>query len=221
MEVTQEAAEYSSPMDRYSPIDCAVFGAGGHGVVLMDILEAAGAHSLTGFVDDAVKKGGTVEGYPVLGGEGDLSLLREQGLRNIIVAIGDNRVRQEKIGLVLSLGFTLINAVHPRATVSPRAELGRGVAIMAGAVVNPASVLEDGAIVNTCASVDHHNRIGSCVHIAPGSHLGGEVTVGERTLIGIGATVLRGVRIGKDCLVTCGSVVTKDLDDGQSVKGRG
>ena len=57
------------------------------------------------------------------------------------------------------------------------------------------------------------NVIGDHAHIAPGVHLGGDVTIGEGTLIGIGAVVMPQRRVGAWCTVGAGAVVTRDLPD--------
>jgi len=59
--------------------------------------------------------------------------------------------------------------------------------------------------------VDHHNTVGDHVHIAPGAHLGGEVTVEEGAMVGIGAVILPGVKVGAWSVVGAGAVVLKDV----------
>ena len=46
-------------------------------------------------------------------------------------------------------------------------------------------------------------------------------TIGDESLIGIGAIVLNGVRIGKNCLIGAGSLVTegKEFPDGSMILG--
>ena len=46
-------------------------------------------------------------------------------------------------------------------------------------------------------------------------------TIGENSLIGMGATVLNGARIGKNCLIGAGALITegKELPDGSLVMG--
>jgi carbonic anhydrase/acetyltransferase-like protein (isoleucine patch superfamily) len=46
-------------------------------------------------------------------------------------------------------------------------------------------------------------------------------TIGDESLIGIGAVVLNGVKIGKNCLVGAGSLVTegKEFPDGSMIMG--
>jgi UDP-perosamine 4-acetyltransferase len=95
--------------------------------------------------------------------------------------------------------------------ISPTARLGRGIAIMAGAVLNAETVVEDFAVINTRASVDHDGRIGLAAHIAPGCSLAGCVSVGERAFLGAGVTVIPNRTIGADIQVGAGACVVSDL----------
>lgn len=64
-------------------------------------------------------------------------------------------------------------------------------------------------------------RIGANCTVGHGAILHG-CTVGEGSLIGMGATVMNGARIGKGCIVAAGSLVVegKDIPDGTMVMGR-
>lgn len=195
-----------------------VVGGGGHAKVVIEILLAAGWR-VEGYTD--ARPGDAFAGVPWLGGDGTLPALLARGVRHAHVALGDNALRDRLLAEVEALGFTPGNAVHPGAVVSPTAVLGRGVALMAGAILNAAVSLGDGSIVNTGATVDHDGRIGRAVHIAPGSHLAGTVTVADGALIGVGSIVGRGrpLRIGRNAVVGSGSVVIEDVPDGTTVAG--
>lgn len=45
------------------------------------------------------------------------------------------------------------------------------------------------------------------------------VEIGERTFVGVGATILPGVTIGSDCIIGAGSIVSKDIPDGSLAVG--
>ena len=60
------------------------------------------------------------------------------------------------------------------------------------------SVADFGVIINTSAFVDHDCVLADGVHISPGVHLAGGVTIGERSWIGIGASVRQLVSVGAD-----------------------
>lgn len=45
------------------------------------------------------------------------------------------------------------------------------------------------------------------------------VEIGERTFVGVGATILPGVKIGSDCIIGAKTVVSKDIPDGSVAVG--
>src|SRR4051794_22410850 len=107
-------------------MDIVIVGAGGHGKVVLDILTAMDQHRIVGFLDaDATLTDSQVGGVKVIGQVNLLPRLRHQKIRGAIIAIGDNRVRASYARLVTDAKLELINAIHPSATVSPTASLGR------------------------------------------------------------------------------------------------
>ena len=140
--------------------------------MIIDILEQRDELRIAGCTS-AMRGTEEVLGYPVLGTDDCLPGLFSSGVRSAIVAIGDNRLRLDKLCRLRDTGFELVSAISPDAIVSPRATLGRGVSVMPGAVINVAAGLEDGVIANTGATIDHDCAIGECAHIAPGVNLAG------------------------------------------------
>jgi acetyltransferase-like isoleucine patch superfamily enzyme len=53
----------------------------------------------------------------------------------------------------------------------------------------------------------------------PSLDLAAPISVGENTFIGTQAAIMKGVRIGRNCIVGAFSVVTRDVPDGQIVAG--
>lgn len=201
-----------------------IVGAGGHALVVADILasaRASDAHGresvLVGFVDDADDRQGTViMGVPVYGRIDDLARAAHDA---VIVAIGDNHVRARVFDTLRARGESFIAAIHPSAIVGSGVRIGDGAMLSPGVIIGPDSVIGDDVILNTGCSVDHHNVIDAHAHIAPGVHLGGEVHIGARTLVGIGATVIPGRTIGEDAIVGAGAVVTQDIPPGARAIG--
>ncbi|RMG37986.1 MAG: acetyltransferase [Methanobacteriota archaeon] len=198
-----------------------ILGAGGHGLVVADILlrMAQTGHeiSVAGFLDDSPELASrNFLGIPVLGPFSALSRLPHDA---VIVALGDNPVRRETFLRLGTASESFINAVHPSAVLAPDVRLGQGNMICAGVVVNPATRIADDCILNTGCTIDHHNVIGSHVHVAPGVHTGGGVILEEGALIGIGATIMPGKRVGREAIVGAGAVVTKDVPAGATIVG--
>jgi sugar O-acyltransferase (sialic acid O-acetyltransferase NeuD family) len=186
-----------------------LLGAGGHAKVVLDAL------LLTGFVradidvaDDSVAlHGRDFVGAPVL-------QPADCAGQRFHVTIGVPRARERVFQRLQAAGRLPLNVVHPKASVSPLAALGRAVFVAAQAVVGPAARLGDSVIVNHGAVVDHDCVVGAFSHIAPNATLGGNVRIGRRVLVGAGATILPGVEVGDDSIIGAGAVVTGTVGAG-------
>jgi len=187
-----------------------VIGAGGHAKVVIELIRAQGRYDVVGCTDREPHRRDVV-GAPILGSDDVLPALYAKGIRHCFVALGDNALRRKVATQVAALGFELVNAISPKAIVSPTACLGRGVAVMAGAVINTDATVGDLAIVNTRASIDHDCQIGEAAHVAPGAALAGDVHVGRLAFVGAGATVIPGVSVGESTVIGAGATVISNL----------
>jgi len=190
-------------------------GAGGHAKVVIEILRSHKSYELIGLLDPRPElQGKSVLGVPVLGDDNLLPALKREGICHFFVglgSVGDTRPRRRLYELALQHGMKPVDAVHPQAVISPSADLGEGVTIMAGAVINACSRLGANVIVNTGAIVEHDCVIGDHVHIATGAQLASTVRVSAGTHIGAGATVRQCITIGEGAIVGAGAVVVKDV----------
>lgn len=187
----------------------AVFGAGGHGKVVVDAIERNAGLEVACVADDSPQPGATLLGHVVAGGRETL-LSRRDVIDGVIVAIGDNRVRMEVARWLVVQGFELQSVVHPAAAVAPSAMIGVGTLVMPGAVVNAEARIGDNAIINTGAIVEHDCEVDAGAHVAPGAVLCGGACVGAGTLVGAGAVVLPGVKVGAALLIKAGTVVARN-----------
>ena len=78
--------------------------------------------------------------------------------------------------------------------------------------------VQDNAVLHTGPGLDV--KVGKGVSIGHGAIVHG-CTVGDNTLIGMGAIVLNGAKIGSDCIVGAGALVTGKMDapDGSMILG--
>ncbi|HPF40601.1 MAG TPA: acetyltransferase [Phycisphaerae bacterium] len=197
-----------------------IFGAGGHGRVVLDILAQAQSYTPIGFLDNNVQlHDRRVDGLKVLGGVAHAAELYAKGVRRAIIAIGDNGVRRDIARRVEALGFELVSAIHPSARLATNVTLGKGLVIAAGALVCAHAQIGDYAILNTGCIIDHESMIGMAVHICPGVRLAGHVVAESGAFVGIGATVIQNVRIGFEAIVGAGAVVVKDVEPMTTVVG--
>lgn len=194
-----------------------IFGAGGHGRVVLDILIESGAGNILGFIDDDKSKAGEkIRGFSVLG---DFTYLANKKSACIALGIGNNIIRERIFTKAKGMDIPVISAVHPKAIVSRDVNIGQGVVIMPGAVINSGTALEDGVVVNTGASVDHDSYLNRFCQIWPGAHLAGTVRVGEFSYVGTGASVIQNINIGKNVMIGAGTVIIKDVPDNVTIAG--
>ena len=192
-----------------------IYGASGHGKVVADILLSNVNVNLVGFVDDRKElTGTTVLGLPVLGNGEWLGRKAARSRAAVALGVGDNRTRQLLAERCLGWGIEIITTIHPTASVSRSARLGRGTVVMASAVINPDARIGLGVIVNTCAVVEHDVVIEDYAHISPNATMGGGSCLGAFSHLGLGASVLPCVVIGSSTVVGAGAVVVKNLPDG-------
>jgi len=188
-----------------------IYGAGGHGKVVADIVERQAQYRIVGFVDDNSQLWGKeLLGYKVLGG---LPILVSQGLARhpIVIAIGDNRARKRLVLELTAIGCTFTSVIHPSAQIASNVQVGLGAMVMANVAINPDAKIGAHVIVNTGAVVEHDCVIHDFVHISPAAVLAGNVVVKEGSHIGMGCSILPGVQIGAYSIVGAGAVVTKNI----------
>ncbi len=109
------------------------------------------------------------------------------------------------------------------ARVSGDVTLGREVNIWYNAVLrgdDGAIVVGEGTNIQDCAVLHEETTVGRGCTIGHGAIVHG-CTVGDNTLVGMGAIILNGARIGSNCIVGAGALVTGKMDapDGMMILG--
>ena len=184
-----------------------IFGKGGHAKVVIDIIEKLEGHIVKGILDRDSSEGESFLGYPVY----SESAFDKLDIKNAVVGIGSGKIRK---GIMENRkDLTFCSLIHPAAQIGRDVVIEDGVVVMAGAVVNPCSVLKKGCLVNTSASIDHDCFIGEYSSISPGATLGGAVKIGQLASVGIGSSVIQLIEVGDEAVVGAGSVVLKNIPD--------
>lgn len=74
------------------PIDVLVYGGGGHGKMVIEILRGMAQYRIAGLIDDGLTPGSSVAGVPVLGGSASLPELYARGIHtafNAVAGVGN------------------------------------------------------------------------------------------------------------------------------------
>ncbi len=117
--------------------------------------------------------------------------------------------------------------VADSAQVMGNVELAENTSIWFGAVIRgDTEIIRIGRGTNIQDASVLHADIGKPLSVGENVTVGHQVmlhgcTIGDGSLIGIGAVVLNGARIGKGCIVGAGSLVTegKEFPDGSMIMG--
>lgn len=194
-----------------------IIGAGGFGREVAWLIERINSEEkepiweIQGFLDDDAEKHGKAEdGYPVLGGCSFLENCKEEVWA--VCAIGAAAARKkviEKLAKYENIRFAVL--LDPQAVVSPLVSIGEGSIVCAGAVVTVDITIGRHVIVSMDCTIGHDAVLEDYVTLYPSANISGCVVVGQGVEVGVGSQVIQGRRIGQNTIVGAGAVVIRDL----------
>ncbi len=207
-------SEMTAPWDSTALL---VYGGGGHGKALIDLVRATGAYRLVGIVDDMLPLGAQVMGLPVLGGAEVLPEWYAQGVRlavNAVGGIGNVALRLQVFETLAAAGFCCPVLVHPSAWVEPSARLAAGVQVLAKSYISSEAVLGFGTVINAGVVISHDCQLGQVTNVSPGAMLAGGVVLEDYVQVGMAATINLRLRVGQGARIGNGATVKSDVPAG-------
>ena len=204
----------------FDPSAMLLFGGGGHGKILIDLIRALPYYRLVGIIDDGMAAGSDVMGVPVVGGAETLEEWHKRGVQlaaNGVGGIGNVDARVRVFERLARAGFSCPAIVHPSAVIERSAMLEAGVQVLAQAYVGGAARIGFGTALNVGAIVSHESVLGNVVNLSPGATLAGKVQVRDYAQIGMRATVNVGITVGERAILGNGCTVKQDVPPGTRV----
>lgn len=204
----------------FDPTALIIFGGGGHGKTVIDLVRAMGTYRIVGVIDDGLPPGSEVLGAPVLGGAKELDEWHNRGVRlavNAVGGIGNVAVRLKVFEILTKAGFICPTIVHPSAVIERSAVLDAGVQVLAGAYIGSAARVGFGTVINAGAIISHDCVLGKVVNLSPGATLAGNVRIEDHAQIGMRATVNLQVTVGAAARLGNGCTVKADVPPGGRV----
>ena len=194
-----------------------IFPCNGNGLEALDCLGEA--WQCVGFVDDSAQKQSSgAYGHRVM----PRSALKEFPDTKVLAVPGSPSSYIHRRRVIEELGVSterFAQVIHPAASVSPRATLGRNVLIMAGAVITSNAVIGSHVCILPNTVVHHDSVVGDWTLIGSNVTVAGAVTIGPNCYIGSGSSLMNGLRIGEGALIGLGSNVIRDIATGARVAG--
>ena len=200
-----------------------IIGVSGNASDILDIVEAINAigpgWDVVGFLDDARPAGTVHLGFPVLG---PLRAASRWEKCCFVNAIGSDSSFRERPTIVAVTGqdvHQFATLVHPAASVSRRAKIGRGVYVNYGASVAGGVRIGDHVALGPGAIIGHDVVIEDHTVVAPGAVVSGFVHLEGPSYIGARAVIRQRLRVSARALVGMGAVVVRDVEPGVTVVG--
>lgn len=201
-----------------------IIGTGGSAYDVLDIVDAINALQPTwrvaGFLDDARPVGSCWLDLEILGTLAQAS--RFAAGHKFVNVIGSDQSYLRRPEIVASTRLEparFAALVHPAASVSSRAKVGRGVYVNHGASVGGNVLIGDHVAIGPGAIIGHDSVIEDYAIVAAGAVISGFCGVGRSSYIGAGATIRQKQQVGERALVGLGAVVIGDVEANATVVG--
>lgn len=150
--------------------------------------------------------------FPWLGDDSKAGSYPEVHIAFVYAGLPLMQRRRTLIDYYEKSGAKFVSLISPTAIVTPSSRIEEGCAVMAGAIVNRAS-LGRNVVVNSGAIVEHDCTIGDNTFIGPGAVIGGFTSIGENCFIGLGARIANNITIADNITIAMGAVVNRNLTE--------
>lgn len=203
-----------------------ILGTGGNCIDILDAINemnlSAGevVYQCIGFLDDNREKWGEEFcGVKVLGA---LDSATDHADCCFVNGIGSPENFWRKAGII---GKTRLprerfeTIIHPTASVSKMARLGRGAVVLQNSTIASNASVGDHVIVLPNSIISHDSSVGDYTCIAGGVCVSGGVGIGKSCYLGTNSSVIGNISIGDGSLVGMGSVVVEAVEKNSVVVG--
>ena len=109
--------------------------------------------------------------------------------------------------------------VHPTASLSSTAEIGRGSVIHQHVTVTRSVIIGKHVLILPNTAITHGDVIGDYTIVNAGACISGEVKIGRSCYVGTNSAIRQNITIGDYCLIGMGSVVLSDVPANSVVVG--
>jgi sugar O-acyltransferase (sialic acid O-acetyltransferase NeuD family) len=173
---------------------------------------------IVGIIDSIIDKASSQ--YPILGTDNDAaSLYCEYKSIPVVITPDLPHIRKKLADHYSTIGYSFLNVISPKATISKSCKMGKGVIVQSGVNISADVCIGDFVKLNSNSNIMHDCNVGNFTTIAPNAVLLGRVNVKDNCYIGANSTILSEVIVKENAVVGAGAVVVKNIMSNQTVKG--
>lgn len=165
-----------------------ILGAGGYGLAVAEAAQLSGQWQEIIFADDRWPKTQQVGEYKIVSNIANVQQFTSNNIQ-AIVAVGNNHLREKWQRLLGDLGIRMTSIIHPQAIVSPTAQIGQGVTVMAGCVISTKTLINDGVILNIGTLLDHDVIIKAFAHLSVGVKVSSGKIIAPYSFLKVGSCI--------------------------------
>lgn len=200
--------------------DIIIVGAGGMGRELLQWIKDINALKPTwrikGFINDIPNAlDGKACDYGIIG-----TIVDWEPGENEVFAMGiaDPKGKEKVASMLKGRGAIFADVVHPYARICDFSVHGEGLVMYPGAALNPNSKVGDFVTILS-SGIPHDAVVDDYATISSFCGLTRNIHIGKRAFLADHSCILPGKRIGDDAYVGMGSVVVKNVANGEKVFG--
>lgn len=199
----------------------AIVGSGGFArevlTLINDINTIKPQYEIVGFV--GVDKSHAVHGYPIIGSDEEVSLIKEP--LSLVIAVGEPHMKEKIRSKYNNPLISFPTLVHPTVLIgdSQSISFGEGCVVCAGCILTTDIQIDKFVTLNLMCTVGHDTTIESYSSFMPSVNISGEVFIHKGVYVGTGAKLINQLEIGENTIVGAGAVVVKSLPDNCTAVG--
>jgi len=123
-----------------------------------------------------------------------------------------NQFREEIYRNFKDRGYSPISYISSRATYFPGTSIGDNCFILENSTIQPFATIGNNVILWSGSHVGHHSTVGDHVFFAPHAVASGHCTIESHCFLGINSTVRDQVTLGQGTLVGMGAIVARNTE---------
>jgi sugar O-acyltransferase (sialic acid O-acetyltransferase NeuD family) len=166
-----------------------------------------------GIYDDFSKPGKLISDIPVIGTLDDVK--KDYGKKNfdyLFVAIGYSRMEyRETVFNRFKNIIPFANIIHGSCTVDPTVELGEGVFLFPGVILDKGVKLGDNVLLNVGVTIAHDSSVNEHCFLGPRVSIAGFTHIESKCYVGTNATIIDNIRICSGVVIGAGAVTIKNI----------
>ncbi len=180
----------------------------------IDSLGADAKSQFGGFLSEEKTPSAHPTGLPVFW-ENSIDISQVDFLVN---GISDPEIKAKVMPKFVQQGVSFKRVVHPSVIYKGKS-IGEGAVICPNVTIGAHAVIGAYTTINYQSGIGHDTVLGEFATLSPNVQIGGRSYIGRASFIGISATVIDNIMVGKNVRIYSGAVVMAQVRDNRIVGG--